>query len=150
MPPWTGGPCPECGEDMPGRLVHCRNCRALLNTDLESDSVEIPAFVPLQEIDSVIDLPARGFYISCPQCDRELRVNRKYLGRHVECAACNGSFVFEFENSRIEKIGFYADCPHCQQRLRLSKRYAGQKVACKFCKKKIRLLEELSPPAGAQ
>ena len=53
MPPWPGGPCPSCGEEMPERLIHCRTCRTLLNTDLDPDSVEIPAFVPLQEIETV-------------------------------------------------------------------------------------------------
>lgn len=142
MPAWPGGPCPNCGEDMPSRLVHCRECRALLNTDLESDSVEIPEFQPLQELDSLVELTPRGFYISCPLCDRELKVNRKYEGKGVECASCKGTFQFDFRDERISKLGYYVDCPHCQKRLRMSPKYAGRKVGCKHCQGKIRLTEQ--------
>ena len=38
MPAWPGGPCPNCGEDMPPNMVHCRECRTLLNPELERDS----------------------------------------------------------------------------------------------------------------
>jgi hypothetical protein len=96
---------------MPPRLVHCRECRALLNTDLESDSIEIPEFQPLQELDSLVELTPRGFYISCPLCDRELKINRKYQGKSVECASCKGTFQFEFRDERITKLGYYVDCP---------------------------------------
>ena len=38
---WQGGPCHQCGDDMPANLVHCQTCRALLNSELTEDSVEI-------------------------------------------------------------------------------------------------------------
>ena len=137
MPAWPGGPCPECGEEMPENLVHCRRCRALLNTDLESDSVEIPAFVPLPEIESVVEFKARGYYVSCPHCDRELRIGAKYIGAHVTCKNCSGAFHFDFANRKITKVGIYADCPHCAQRIRLSPKYNGVKVACKHCSGRV-------------
>jgi uncharacterized protein (DUF983 family) len=135
MPPWPGGPCPECGEEMPERVIHCRNCRTLLNTDLEPDSVEIPMFVPLQEIESVAELPIRGFYVLCPHCTRELRVNRKFTGKDVTCKQCGGEFVLDLSGSppRIRKVGIYVYCPHCSERLRMSTKYIGVKVACKAC-----------------
>ena len=60
MPAWPGGPCPECGEVMPENLVHCQNCRALMNPDLKTDSVEIPEFIPLQEIGSMVEVKPKG------------------------------------------------------------------------------------------
>jgi len=135
MPAWPGGPCPVCGEDMPERMVHCRNCRAMLNTDLESDSIEIPAFVPLQEIASYISLPIRGYFIPCPSCQRELRINEKYAGKKVSCKHCESTFRFD-PNAQVkgEPLQVYVYCPHCDERLRVARRYLGAKVACKSCK----------------
>ena len=64
---------------MPAKLVHCRECRALLNTDLSEDSVHIPAFQPLTEMDPADaqpgdDVRPRGEYTLCPHCGNELRV----------------------------------------------------------------------------
>lgn len=126
---------------MPENLIRCRNCRTLLNTDLEPDSVEIPAFVPVQELESVLDVPARGYFVTCPHCDRELRINAKHRGSMVECNHCAGAFQFDFNNPRVEKLGVYVDCPHCTQRLRMATKYIGIKVACKFCSGRVRVID---------
>jgi uncharacterized protein (DUF983 family) len=120
---------------MPERVIHCRNCRTLLNTDLEPDSVEIPEFIPLQEIESVAEIPLRGFYVLCPHCTRELRVNRKFADKQVTCKQCGGEFVLELSGSppKVRKVGLYVYCPHCNDRLRMSPKYLGVKVACKSC-----------------
>ena len=143
MPPWPGGPCPACGDEMPERLIHCCNCRTLLNSDLEPDSVEIPEFVPLQEIESVAELPLRGYYVLCPHCSRELRVNRKFVGKQVTCKQCTGAFVLDFERDsgaggKIQMVGIYVHCPHCSERLRMSPKYLGIKVACKSCSGRLK------------
>lgn len=143
MPAWPGGPCPECGEEMPERLIHCFNCRALLNTDLEPDSVEIPEFVPLKEIEPVTEVALRGYYLSCPHCRRELRVNAKYSGKPVTCKQCDGTFKLDFHDSAIEKIGVYVYCPQCSDRLRLSAKYLGVKVACKACHGRLVVVESI-------
>ncbi|MFO1020711.1 MAG: zinc ribbon domain-containing protein [Planctomycetales bacterium] len=137
MPNWPGGPCPSCGEDMPENLIHCMSCRALLNPELEEDSVEVPSFFELQELSCMIELKARGFFIKCPKCSRELRINRKYAGETVSCKHCNGKFEFDPQQEKTAPVAYYGDCPHCQKELRLGKRYAGMKVACKFCHGKI-------------
>jgi uncharacterized protein (DUF983 family) len=118
---------------MPENIVHCRTCRELLNSDLEHDTVEIPAFVPLQEIASVIELAPRGYYLACPSCSKELRVNAKYIGQRVTCKNCDSTFKLDFDEPNVRKLGFYADCPHCQQRIRMAAKYNGVKVACKHC-----------------
>ncbi len=143
MPPWPGGPCPECGEVMPERIIHCRNCRTLLNSDLDPDSVEIPEFVPLQEIETVVELPVRGYYVLCPHCSRELRVNRKFVGKPVSCRQCTGDFVLDFGDVpvKVEKVGIYVYCPHCNERLRMSGKYVGIKVACKSCSGRLMAVE---------
>lgn len=143
MPPWPGGPCPACGEEMPERLIHCCNCRTLLNSDLEHDSVEIPEFQPLQEIESVAELSLRGYYVLCPHCSRELRVNRKFLDKQVSCKHCAGDFVLDVahDGGKIQKVGIYVYCPHCSDRLRMSTKYVGVKVACKSCSGRLKAVE---------
>ena len=51
---------------MPANLVHCQTCRAILNEDLESDSIEIPRYIPLQEIATMIEVDPLGYYVGCP------------------------------------------------------------------------------------
>ncbi len=63
---WPGGPCPQCGDEMPARVIHCRTCRTLLNRELTEDSVEIPVFMPLPEIAKVSEGGAGGHYVECP------------------------------------------------------------------------------------
>lgn len=140
MPPWPGGPCPTCGEDMPQNMVRCRKCRTLLNSDLDPDSVEIPAFVPLQEIESFQAVNPVGCYLLCPHCDSELRMSIKYVGAGVSCNHCKGTFKIDPINESTRPRGFYCDCPQCKQRLRLSRKYLDVKVACKFCSCKIKLV----------
>jgi uncharacterized protein (DUF983 family) len=118
---------------MPERLVHCRNCRALLNTDLEPDSVEIPEFVPLQEIEPVPEIAVRGYYVNCPHCSRELRVNSRFIGKPVTCKQCDGDFILGFDDPAIQQVGVYVYCPKCADRLRMAMKYVGVKVACKSC-----------------
>lgn len=131
MPIWTGGACPECGEDMPPALIHCQSCRALLNTDLDPDSVVIPAFVPLEEVSSMIEVEPKGHYVVCPQCSDELRINRKYAGKRVQCKSCSSQFEHAVPSNRLR--AFYSDCPHCSKEIRASMKYLGSKVACKHC-----------------
>jgi hypothetical protein len=139
MPEWSGGPCPECGEDMPARVVHCRNCRALLNSDLEEDSVEIPKFIPMAELDSKIEMPPQGMYLTCPHCHDDLRINMKYLGQTVSCKYCDGKFAVDASNFKLVAKAYYGDCPHCNKELRINKKYDGVEVACKFCEGKLKL-----------
>lgn len=145
MPAWPGGPCPKCGENMPENMVHCRNCRYLLNQDLEHSSVEIPTFMPLQELDSFVEQTPRGFYIACPHCDRELRVNAKYTDQQVACNYCSGAFRLSLDNPKLDVLGLYADCPHCQKMLRISRKYVGIKVACNYCTGRLVLVEWIKP-----
>lgn len=145
MSAWPGGPCPQCGEDMPENLIHCQVCRALLNPELEHDSVEIPVFIPLQEIDSMSEVTVRGHYIECPTCVKELRINSKYLGQHVQCKFCNGSF--DYTKASIRTVAVYSACPHCKDEIRAATKYLGLKVACKHCNGKLSLLEANSEPA---
>ncbi|MAG93230.1 MAG: hypothetical protein CMJ48_05720 [Planctomycetaceae bacterium] len=133
MPAWPGGPCPSCGDDMPENLVHCQRCRTLLNDDLDHDSVEIPPFVQLEEISSMVEVPPRGHYIACPQCDKELRINRKYVGEKVQCKFCQGGFRFAPSGPDAAAHAFYTTCPHCSQELRVASKYLGEKVLCKLC-----------------
>lgn len=131
---------------MPPALIHCRTCRTLLNPELEHDSVEIPEFVPLQELDAHVELELRGYYISCPTCSRELRINARYQGKKVTCKQCEGKFKFDFTNPAIQRIGVYVYCPHCNERLRLADKYVGVNVTCKNCSGRLKV-NELSAEA---
>lgn len=119
-------------------LIHCQNCRALLNTDLEHDSVSIPEFVPLQELEAVIDLAPVGYYALCGSCRRELKVSRRYAGQSVMCKFCNGAFLLAPQV--LAASDFYAPCPHCSEQLRVAAKYVGAKVACKFCQGKLNIV----------
>ncbi len=140
MPEWPGGPCPECGVDMPARLVHCRSCRALLNSDLEEDSVVMPAFIPMQELDCKVEMSPRGMYLQCPHCQQDLRINVKYVDEMVVCKHCNGNFLIDLTNPTMVVKAYYGDCPHCSKELRIGKKYAGMEVVCKFCDGKLKLI----------
>ena len=127
---WQGGPCPECGDDMPANLVHCQSCRALLNSELTEDSVEIPQFVPLKEIDPAQIVSARGHYVKCPGCEDELRIHAKYRNKNVACRQCHQSFTYD---SSVKVMALYSNCPHCEKELRAAFKYAGESVHCRFC-----------------
>ncbi len=133
MPAWPGGPCPDCGKDMPARLIHCQYCRALLNPDLYRSDVEIPEFFELKEISDVAEAKVAGFHIVCPHCEDELRINRKYQGAVVACKFCQGQFKLDVTDPKIRTRAFYSDCPHCSKEIRLAPKYLDKKVACKHC-----------------
>lgn len=135
---WKGGACPGCGEDMPANVVHCIQCRMLLNSELSEDSIEIPEFIPLPEIQEMKNASARGHYIRCDGCSEELRINAKYIGARVQCRHCNYTFAYD---GTVERVALYTNCPHCSEEIRASMRYAGQKVACRFCKGPLQLNE---------
>lgn len=136
---WQGGACPSCGEDMPANVVHCISCRALLNSALSEDTVEIPEFVPLPEIHEMKSVQARGHYIRCGGCGEELRINGKYLGATVQCRHCSHTFAYE---TSADRLAMYCSCPHCMEELRASMKYVGQAVACRFCEGPIQLKAE--------
>lgn len=133
---WEGGPCPECGDDMPANVVHCISCRALLNSVLTEDTVEVPEFVPLPEIKEIKASKARGHYIRCGGCGEELRINSKYLGANVQCRHCKHTFEYTPE---ADQLAMYCKCPHCTEELRASMKYLGQPVACRYCDGPIQL-----------
>jgi hypothetical protein len=136
---WPGGPCPQCGDEMPARVVHCRTCRALLNTELKEDSIEMPVFVPLPEIDVIAAALPKGHYVLCPGCQQELRIHSKYKGMKVQCKHCQQTFTY---NTSVVVTAFYTPCPHCSSELRAATKYVGQKVVCKHCNGHIQLMGE--------
>jgi uncharacterized protein (DUF983 family) len=152
---------------MPALVVHCRNCRRLLNDDLEEDTVVEPAFVPLKEIAAdgaagdetagdeiagketaaVVSVEPRGVYDECPACGRELRINRKYAGSVVRCKHCAAGFTMSRDTGPVpSRVAYYADCPHCRRELRIATKYLGRQVACKFCRGQLRFSETETAP----
>ena len=140
MAAWIGGPCPECGEEMPANLVRCATCRALLNDELRVREISAPEFAPLKEIESVIEATPRGYYATCPSCQKELRIHGKYAGQNVACRFCDNRFQFQVEAPAASVVSFYLDCPHCSQELKAAAKYLGAKVACKHCGGSIHLV----------
>ena len=141
MAAWPGGPCPSCGEDMPPNMVHCRTCRTLLNPELERDSVEVPVFIPLQELDAMVDISPIGIFVDCPQCTQELKIHKKYLGQRVLCKFCSADFRLDPVKPAIAASDVYSKCPHCDQELRFARKYVGVRVACRFCGGKLNITE---------
>ena len=122
-------------------MVHCRECRTLLNPELERDSVEVPIFIPLQELDAMVEISPLGVFVPCPQCQQELKINRKYLGQRVQCKICTADFRLDPANPSIQQADVYSKCPHCDQELRFASKYIGVRVACRFCSGKIQIVE---------
>jgi RNase P subunit RPR2 len=145
MADWPGGDCPACGEWMPPKQVHCRECRQLLNPELALSSVEIPEFVPLQELDAMVEVAPQGLFVACPKCGDELKIARKYLGERVQCKFCQAPFRLDPTNPKVRAADVYATCAHCQQQLRFAAKYVGVKVACRFCNGKLNVV---SPSAS--
>ena len=108
-------------------------CGALLNTDLQPKAIELPEFVPLEEVISVIEVKPIGEYVGCPHCSRELRIHSKYVGERVQCKFCRKPFAFKPETPGLTQVAFYTDCPHCKKEIRAATKYMGSKVACKLC-----------------
>src|SRR5882724_6347998 len=92
MPPWPGGPCPECGEVMPERIIHCRNCRKLrVNKKFIGKRVtckQCSGDFVLDFTDSKRKIEKNGIYVYCPHCSDRLRMSTKYLGVKVACKSC--------------------------------------------------------------
>jgi hypothetical protein len=129
---------------MPPLIIHCQTCGALLNPDLQPKPVELPEFVPLQEVETMIDVRPLGYYISCPHCGQELRIHGKYVGQHVQCKFCRKPFHLTFQNGHVERVAFYTDCPHCSREIRAAQKYMGAKVACKFCNGALQFVESIT------
>ena len=125
---------------MPANLVRCATCRALLNDELDVPEIVTPEFVPLTEVEAVVDAKIVGFYVQCPQCRKELRINARYAGSHVACKFCQGQFTFQVDPPRVNVVAFYADCPHCSKELRVADKYRDVNVACKFCNGGLRFV----------
>ncbi|MFN5298655.1 MAG: zinc-ribbon domain-containing protein [Planctomycetaceae bacterium] len=122
----------------------------MLNTDLESDSIEIPEFVPLQEISAEVRIPVRGYFLDCPSCERELRINARFDGKKVSCKHCAKGFRFQATpDGQAGQLSVYVYCPHCRERLRMASKYVGVKVRCKHCSGQLEVtpLDRL-PPSG--
>jgi uncharacterized protein (DUF983 family) len=118
---------------MPPRLIHCQSCGALLNSDLQPKAIELPEFVPLREVVSMMEVRPIGFYVGCPRCERELRIHAKYTGQRVQCKFCRKPFEFQPGKDGADTIAFYTDCPHCRKEIRAARKYMGARVACKLC-----------------
>lgn len=127
---------------MPPRQIHCRECRQLLNPELSLSSVEIPEFVPLQELDSLAEITPKGVFVKCPKCSEELKIASKYLGERVQCKFCDAPFRLNVTSPKVRTADVYSTCPHCQESLRFARKYIGVKVACRFCGGKLQILAD--------
>jgi uncharacterized protein (DUF983 family) len=125
---------------MPPGMVRCRSCRTLLNPELEVDSVEVPDFVPLPEVAAMLDVQPEGVFCDCPDCGRELRIARKYLGSKVACKFCGFGFELDPRHPRVTGSPVYASCPGCRDELRFASKYLGTRVACKHCGAQLNIL----------
>jgi hypothetical protein len=150
MAAWPGGPCPDCGDDMPSNLIHCQRCRALLNPKLKPLSIEIPDFVPLRELESPeslkdepINIVTLGYFCECPSCRKELKISRQFQGQTVACKFCDASFNFDANQESLHISAVVLHCPQCTNKLRVSTKYLGMKVLCNFCSQTLVIHEPI-------
>lgn len=135
---------------MPEKLIHCQNCRALLNPDLELEPAPVPEFAPLPELESMIDAPAKGYYVTCPACERELRIGKQYRDMRLACKFCAATFRFNPSEADSRYVAFQVVCPHCDRELRASWKYLNLKVICKHCSARLRLVDPAEPESASQ
>ncbi len=149
MPIFPGGPCPECGDQMPAKLVHCANCRALLNPELQPKPIVHPDFVELAEVEvvKVIKLPVHGYFVDCSKCQVELKIHAKYIGQAVVCRYCSSPVDLGLKSGLI-RLAVYSVCPHCQKEVRAALKYLDKNVACKFCGGGIHFVDHNLPPVN--
>lgn len=154
MAAWPGGNCPDCGDFMPPNLITCQTCRAMLNSELKVSVVDIPDFIPLQELDEcdleksdtaiiaqsskpvglqVLLIEPRGVYYKCPGCNQELKIPKQFMGAKVQCNHCSHNFQMDLQNEPARVAATYVDCPYCQQRIRASKKMNNHNVQCLHC-----------------
>ncbi|QDU36571.1 hypothetical protein Mal4_08580 [Maioricimonas rarisocia] len=138
MPAWPGGPCPDCGDDMPANLVRCATCRALLNPELKPSDIVPYEPVQLQEVASFVESGLVGCFVGCPKCRRTLRVHAKYNGHKVACRFCDATFLFDRSRDDLSWRGGWCQCPHCEKELRFEQAALGRRVACRFCEGHLR------------
>lgn len=144
MAAWQGGPCPDCGDDMPPNMLRCMTCRAWLNPELTRPEPTVPDLFDLPEIEpgQVTRLSeAAGHYVVCPECQKELRIASNYFGQRVGCKFCQHPFELSFDDPKLRRVGVYVSCPHCQEELRAARKYLGNEVVCRFCSGSILLPE---------
>lgn len=133
MSAWPGGPCPDCGDDMPANLVRCATCRALLNPELKPADIMPYQPVRLQEVDSFVEADLVGYFVGCPRCRRKLRVHGKYDGQKVACRFCNATFLFALSRDDLTWLGAWCTCPHCDRELRTDLTAPDHRVTCRYC-----------------
>ncbi|MEZ6056039.1 MAG: hypothetical protein R3C01_04975 [Planctomycetaceae bacterium] len=135
----------------------------MLNSDLDIPMVAAPELISLPEVvdlrdnspsdsakaaqssPTIKEVTPRGLYIGCPNCEKELRVSRKFLGQLVQCNFCSAPFDFSLTNPAVQRYAVYGNCIHCQQEIRVAEKYVNRGVACKHCDGPIRVLPILSP-----
>ena len=138
MAAWTGGPCPNCGDDVPPKVLRCPACRTLLDPELSHHEFRPPSFAELPELDAADHVRPKAELTRCPTCDEALRVALKYAGVAVACKKCGGTLT---PGEPAARVSWLADCPHCAEEIRVAVKYAGQKVSCKFCGGELRVVE---------
>ena len=150
MAAWTGGPCPECGDEMPANMLRCMTCRAWLNPELRRPEPAVPEFRPLPEIEAggggdaggIRSAAPEGHFVVCPACRRELRVGHQYAGRQVACRFCDNRFPMTFGKGETRRLGVYVRCWSCGDELRAAAKYLGREVICKHCDSRMRIAED--------
>lgn len=109
-------------------------------------SVEIPAFVPLKELEAVVEIAPKGVFVNCPKCSQELKIARKYLGERVQCKFCQSAIRLDPTNPKVCSADVYSQCSHCEEQLRFARKYVGVKVACRFCGGRLTVLSDRPSP----
>ena len=154
MSAWPGGACPDCGDFMPPNLITCQTCRAMLNSDLKLNIVDVPDFIPLQEIDpcdlddsdtaiipadppaaklKVLQIEARGIYFLCAGCHQELKIPKQFMKSKIQCKHCSHDFKIKLQDDINRIVATYVNCPHCEQRIRASKNLTNRNIQCEHC-----------------
>ena len=95
----------------------------------------------------MIEVQAAGYFVECPACHHELRINKRYVGQNVACKFCKHPFQLDRQSRKVRFAALFTRCPHCDGELRSAMKYMDQKVVCKLCNGHIHIIPDETTPA---
>lgn len=82
---------------------------------------------------------------ACPNCNKAMRVDDKYMGRQGKCSKCGSTVEVPDRSTLIEFM-----CGGCGHWIRVGEHYAGKQGKCPKCKQPVAVpLQESASDAGA-
>jgi len=73
-----------------------------------------------------------GYFVPCPHCGEEQKIDKHLLGDDTRCDDCRREFHVRADLLQSATY-LFVDCPHCRREIRFARKYLAKPVACNFC-----------------